>query len=148
MADKRTVAKRNGQVKLLQAMITKGQGIMADLGSSRNPKKELAALLKNIQTKKLSIDELNENILNSIEPKEIEEEMDKSSVVDLTTDTEIEILSEFLQQMDCGAKEDERPELFQRRSRDASPFSELERERDRDRDVDTRRQASQTVLKS
>ena len=65
MADKRTIAKRDGQTKLLQAMIAKGQSIMADLQMSRNPKKELAALLKNIQTMKRSIEELNENIVKS-----------------------------------------------------------------------------------
>ena len=88
MADKRTVAKRDGQTKLLQAMIAKGQSIMADLQTSRNPKKELAALLKNIQTKKRSIEELNEDIVNSVEIEEIETEMERSSAVDLAADTE------------------------------------------------------------
>ena len=55
---------------------------MNDFDKSRNPKKELAVLLKNIQIKKLSIDELNENILNVIDPEDIESEMEQSSEID------------------------------------------------------------------
>ena len=55
MADRRTVAKRDGQVKLIKGMISKGNEIMNDLDESRNPPKELSVLLKNIRSKKLSI---------------------------------------------------------------------------------------------
>ena len=96
MADKRTLAKRNGKVKLVRSMITKGQGIMAGSETSRNPKKEIAVLMKNVQSKKISIDELNENILNAVEPEEIEKELEDSTNLDLLIDTEIEIMSEFL----------------------------------------------------
>lgn len=107
MADRRTVAKRDGQVKLSKGMISKGNEIMNDFDKSRNPTKELSVLLKNIRSKKLSIEELNENILNTIEPDDIEEEMEQSSEFGLFADTEIEILSEFLQKLDCTTKEDE-----------------------------------------
>ncbi len=96
MADKRTLAKRNGQVKLVRALVTKGQGIMAGNEGSRDPKKEIAVLMKNVRTKKISIDELNENILNSVEPEEMEKEMEDSTDLDLLIDTEIEIMSEFI----------------------------------------------------
>ena len=62
--DKRSILKRNGQAKVLRGMLDRGQEIMADAVSSRNPSKEMSALLKNIQAKKISIEELNENILN------------------------------------------------------------------------------------
>ena len=54
-------------------MIEKGQEIIGNEELSRNPVKELSALVKNIRLKKTSIDELNEVILNTID----EEEMDK-----------------------------------------------------------------------
>ena len=66
MADKRTLVKRDGQVKLIKSLVSKGQEIIDDETRSRNPQKEIIALVKNIRNKKISIDELNENILNAV----------------------------------------------------------------------------------
>ena len=104
MADKRTLAKRNGQVKLVRSMIMKGQGVMAGNETSRDPRKEIAVLMKNVQTKKISIDELNENILNTVEPEEMEKELEDSTDLDLLVDTEIEIMSKFLAKLNVDDK--------------------------------------------
>ena len=46
MADKRTLTKRNGQIKLMKTMLEKGQEIVDNEELSRNPVKELSALVK------------------------------------------------------------------------------------------------------
>ena len=56
MAEKRNLAKRNGQVKLIHDMILKEKQILDDDSRSRNPEKEVAALVKNIKAKKISVD--------------------------------------------------------------------------------------------
>ena len=97
MADKRTLTKRNGQIKLLKTMIEKGQEIIGNEELSRNPVKELSALVKNIRLKKTSIDELSEVILNTIDEEEMDEEMKHSSDLDVYVDTELDILAEHLE---------------------------------------------------
>ena len=97
MADKRTLTKRNGQIKLMKIMIEKGQEIIGNEELSRNPVKELSALVKNIRLKKTSIDELSEVILNTIDEEEMDEEMKQSSDLDVYVDTELDILAEHLE---------------------------------------------------
>ena len=97
MADKRTLTKRNGQIKLMKTMIEKGQEIVGNEELSRNPVKELSALVKNIRLKKTSIDELSEVILNTIAEEEMDEEMKQSSDLDVYVDTELDILTEHLE---------------------------------------------------
>ena len=112
MADKRTLTKRNGQIKLMKIMLEKGQEIVDNAELSRNPVKELSALVKNIQSKKTSIDELSEVILNTIEEEEMEDEMKQSSDLDVYVDMELAILTEHLEKLlvadgKCNVRDEE-----------------------------------------
>ena len=81
----------------MKTMIEKGQEIVGNEELSRNPVKELSALVKNIRLKKTSIDELSEVILNTIAEEEMDEEMKQSSDLDVYVDTELDILTEHLE---------------------------------------------------
>ena len=81
----------------MKTMIEKGQEIVDNEELSRNPVKELSALVKNIRLKKTSIDELSEVILNTIAEEEMDEEMKQSSDLDVYVDTELDILTEYLE---------------------------------------------------
>ena len=89
MADKRTLAKRDAQVRAVNEMIVRSRAIIEDENKSKNPRKEDDVLLKNIKLKKLSIDKLNEDIVNVIEEDRIDEEIQRSSEFDIKIDTEI-----------------------------------------------------------
>ena len=56
MADKRTLAKRDAQVRAVNEMIVRSRAIIEDENKSKNPRKEVDVLLKNIKLKKISID--------------------------------------------------------------------------------------------
>ena len=96
MADSRTIRKRDGQVKTITDLVAKGRNIMEDSGRSRNPVKEMLAVVKNIRHKKVSIDELNEEILNFVDEELIGVEIATSSDLDVFIDTELEILEGYL----------------------------------------------------
>ena len=102
MADKRTLVKRDGQVKLIKSLVSKGQEIIDDETRSRNPQKEIIALVRNIRNKKTSIDELNENILNAVAVEEMDEEMRQSTDLDIMVDTELEVLESYLRELNMG----------------------------------------------
>ena len=108
MADKRTLVKRDGQVKLIKSLVSKGQGIIDDEARSRNPQKEIIALVKNIRNKKISIDELNENILNAVAVEEMDEEMRQSTDLDIMVDTVLEVLESYLRELNMGDTKRER----------------------------------------
>ena len=99
MADRRTVTKRDGQVKLIKDMMVKGRDILEDESRSKNPQRELVALIKNIKSKKMSIDELSENILNTVEEEKMEDEMRQSTELDLMIDTDLEFLESYLTEL-------------------------------------------------
>ena len=99
MAAKRTVVKRDGQVKLIIEMMDKSRQIVEDPTRSRNPEKELMVLMKNIRHKKTSVDELNEIILNAIDEEEMDGQMRTANDLDLRVDTELEILQEYLENL-------------------------------------------------
>ena len=89
MADiKRTLTKRDAQVKIIHEYIKKGN---ASLDAEENVRaiRDLEVLTKNIKSKKGYIDRLNEEIINVIEENEIEKEIQLSSELDLLVDTEI-----------------------------------------------------------
>ena len=107
MADRRTLLKRDGQVKLIKEMVTKGRSIVEDDSRAKKPKKEIIALVKNVRSKKISIDELNENILNTVEEEAMEDEMRQSTELDVMIDTDLEILEEYLAALNLGKSESE-----------------------------------------
>ena len=96
MADSRTVRKRDGQVKTITDFVAKGHNIIENSERSRNPAKEVLALVKNIRQKKISVDELNEEILNFVDEEQIATEITTSSDLDVFIDTELEILEDYL----------------------------------------------------
>ena len=67
MADIRTLAKRDAQMRAVNEMIVRSRAIIEDENKSKNPRKEVYVLLKNIKLKKISINKLNEDIVNVIE---------------------------------------------------------------------------------
>ena len=89
MADiKRTLTKRDAQVKIIHEYIKKGNAIL-DAEENVRAIRDLEVLTKNIKSKKDYIDRLNEEIINVSEENEIEKEIQLSSELDLLVDTEI-----------------------------------------------------------
>ena len=88
MANRRTLTKRDGQMKLLNEMIIKGQEILDGESENQKSKKEVVVLLKNIRAEKTLIDGLNEDILNTIEEEKMDDEMRKATDLDLNVDTQ------------------------------------------------------------
>ena len=87
MADiKRTLTKRDAQVKIIHEYIKKGNAIL-DAEENVRAIRDLEVLTKNIKSKKDYIDRLNEEIINVIEENEIEKEIQLSSELDLLVDT-------------------------------------------------------------
>ena len=66
-------------------MIKKSRDVMEDEYISKDPQREVAALLKNIKHKKGMLDELNEDLVNTIEEK-IDEEIMRTSEFNVTID--------------------------------------------------------------
>ena len=62
----RTMAKRNAQVKVITGLMQKGNELISDEVMSEKKCRELAALLKNIRTRKEHLDKLNELIIDEI----------------------------------------------------------------------------------
>ena len=96
MADKRTLAKRDAQVRAVNEMIVRSRAIIEDENKSKNPRKEVDVLLKNIKLKKISIDKLNEDIMNVIEEDRIDEEIQRSSEFHIKIDTEISFMGSYV----------------------------------------------------
>ena len=111
MADRRTLVKRDGQMKLIKEMVNKGRSIVEGEGRSKNPEKEIIALVKNIRSKKISIDELNEMILNTVEVEKMEDEMRESMELDIMIDTDLEILEGHLAGLKLGRSKNEVAEV-------------------------------------
>ena len=87
---------RVGNYGLIHEMVLKGRGIIEDENKSTNSQKEIIALVKNIRYKKLSIDALNEDIVNTVPEENMDEEMQRSTDLDIKIDTELEILKSYL----------------------------------------------------
>ena len=96
MVDKRTLAKCDAQVRAVNEMIVRSRAIIEDENKSKNPRKEVNVLLKNIKLKKISIDKLNEDIVNVIEEDRIDEEIQRSSEFDIKIDTEISSMGSYV----------------------------------------------------
>ena len=96
MADSRTLTKRDAKLRMLNVMIKKSREIMEDESISKDPQREVAALLKNIMYKKVMLDELNEDIVNTIEEEKIDEEIMRTSEFDVTIDTEVSFIESYL----------------------------------------------------
>ena len=65
MADKRTIAKRDAQVKIVNDMINKGKDLMnANTNNDNESNSKLAMIVKNIKIKRDHIDKLNEVIVS------------------------------------------------------------------------------------
>ena len=107
MASKRSIAKRNGQMKQIKGLVIKSKEILEDEHKSINAQKEIIALLKNIRIKKVCIDELNEEILNAIEEEQIDDEIKQSTDLDIFIDTELEILESYLSALNLNTKCDQ-----------------------------------------
>ena len=85
----------------------------------------MSALLKNIQAKKISIEELNENILNSLDPEEIEREIQEANDLELLVEMDVGIMTEFLEKLvlDNNAVVAQRVSETEVPSRESSPES-------------------------
>ena len=105
MADKRTLAKRDAQLRAVNQMIVRSRAIIEDENKSKNPRKEVDVLLKNIKLKKISIYKLNEDIVNVIEEDRIDEEIRRSSEFDIKIDTEISFMGSYVKSYVSGEAE-------------------------------------------
>ena len=94
---KRTLAKRQAQVKIVHEMMKKGQHILLDEGKEDSTKRnELNVIANNIRIKKDLITKLNEIIFDEIDEENIENGIRSSSEFDLCIDTEVRLITERL----------------------------------------------------
>ena len=108
MADKRTLAKRDAQVRAVNEMIVRSRAIIEDENKSKNPRKEVDVLLKNIKLKRISIDKLNEDIVNVIEEDRIDGEVQRSSEFDIKIDTEISFMGSYVGDANSSSDDEQR----------------------------------------
>ena len=83
-------------MKLLLEMINKSQELIDGEVKNQKSKKDAVVLLKNIRMKKTLIDNLNDDILDTIEEEKMDDEMRKATDLDLNVDTQVEMLESYL----------------------------------------------------